>query len=51
MTKEELIEHLNFYDDDYNVVVKDGITPNREIKDVYMIYDEDLEKDVIMLYI
>lgn len=51
MTKKELIDNLKPYADDCEVMVV-GDTPDihYEIGNVDYGYDEDLEKDVILLY-
>lgn len=51
MTKKELIEALNAFDDDKEVLVcGDDINVHYEVTDVDLGYDEDLEKDCIILY-
>lgn len=51
MTKKELIENLaNYKDDDIVVVAGDNADIHYEVSDVDWGWDEDYEKDVIILY-
>lgn len=50
MTKKELIEKLENYDDDQIVLVDGNDGYDYEITDVDVEYDENLEKDCIILY-
>lgn len=50
MTKKELIEKLENYDDNQTILVDGNDGNHYEVTDINTRYDEDLEEDCIILY-